>query len=65
MDCISDKPRLRAIQAAEKIGFPIMMRSSFALGGLGSGVVNSIDQLYQMATVALANSPQVSILRID
>ena len=41
-----------------------MMRSSFALGGLGSGVVNALDQLHQMATVALANSPQVRFVLI-
>eukprot|EP00051_Salpingoeca_urceolata_P006417 m.84922 g.84922 ORF g.84922 m.84922 type:complete len:2136 (+) comp14823_c0_seq1:208-6615(+) len=47
--------------AAEKFGFPVMMRSSFALGGLGSGVVEDKEKLYEMAVIAFASTTQVSI----
>jgi hypothetical protein len=36
-----------------------MVRSSYALGGLGSGVCNNYDELMAMVSTALANSPQV------
>lgn len=47
------------IAAANKIGYPVMMRASFALGGLGSGVVADEPALREQAQVAFANSPQV------
>ncbi|EGD82423.1 carbamoylphosphate synthase [Salpingoeca rosetta] len=53
----------QVLQAAEKIGFPVMMRSSFALGGLGSGVIYAMDELKEKARVALANSTQVMLER--
>ena len=36
-----------------------MVRSSYALGGLGSGVCNDHAELMNMVSTALANSPQV------
>ena len=50
------------IKAAEEIGYPIMMRSSFALGGLGSGVVQTKTELQEKARVALMNTTQVRFL---
>eukprot|EP00040_Diaphanoeca_grandis_P024288 m.133290 g.133290 ORF g.133290 m.133290 type:complete len:2144 (-) comp29666_c1_seq1:204-6635(-) len=47
--------------AAAKIGYPIMMRSSFALGGLGSGVVENETNLLAMSNIAFANTTQVMI----
>jgi len=47
--------------AADKIGYPVMMRSSFALGGLGSGVVQTPEELKEKARVALNNAPQVRL----
>lgn len=47
--------------AAEKVGFPIMMRSSFALGGLGSGVVDNAQTLKEMATIAFSSTTQITI----
>jgi carbamoylphosphate synthase large subunit len=49
----------QALKAATTIGYPVMMRSSFALGGLGSGVVDTPEELKEKARVALANAPQV------
>ncbi len=34
-----------ALKAAEEIGYPVMMRSGFSLGGLGSGKIASADEL--------------------
>ena len=51
------------LAAANRIGFPIMMRSSFALGGLGSGVVDDEDDLRRRATIAFASTTQITIER--
>ena len=48
-----------ALKAGEKIGYPLMIRSAFALGGLGSGFCASPKELHDMAQRALASSPQV------
>ena len=47
--------------ASKKIGFPAMMRSSFALGGLGSGVMRNAVDLEKAAIIAFSSSPQVTI----
>src|SRR3989338_2212451 len=48
-------------QAAEKIGFPLMVRAAFALGGQKSGVAYNIQELEEIAKGALAVSPQILI----
>lgn len=50
-----------AILAAKKIGFPIMIRAGFALGGQGSGVARTMDELETIVHRSLALSPQVLI----
>lgn len=50
-----------ALQAAEKIGYPIMMRAGFSLGGLGSGKVGSAKELAKRAKESLAIVPQILI----
>ena len=50
-----------AIQVAEKIGYPIMLRVAFALGGLGSGLCANPEELRDRAVKALAHSPQILI----
>lgn len=50
-----------ALVAAEKIGYPIMMRSGFSLGGLGSGKINSADELKLRAQECFAAAPQILI----
>lgn len=50
-----------ALKAAEEIGYPVMLRSGFSLGGLGSGAVHSIDELRQRAMESLAASSQILI----
>src|SRR5262249_36047272 len=50
-----------AIEAANKIGYPVMLRSGFSLGGLGSGRVENEKELVQLAKEALAKAPQILI----
>lgn len=50
-----------ALAAAEKIGYPIMMRSGFSLGGLGSGKINNAKELSQRAQECLAVTSQILI----
>lgn len=50
-----------AMKAAERIGYPVMVRSGFALGGLGSGVARSPAELKQKLHEALKSSPQVLV----
>ncbi|MDQ5922364.1 MAG: carbamoyl-phosphate synthase large subunit [Patescibacteria group bacterium] len=51
----------KAKKIAEKIGFPLMVRAAFALGGQKSGVANNMRELEKIVTGALAISSQVLI----
>ena len=48
-----------ALEAAEKIGYLVIMRSAFTLGGLSSGFANNPDELRDLAVRGLSLSPQV------
>ncbi len=50
-----------ALVASEKIGFPLMMRIAYALGGLGSGIVSSRKELKEKCQRAFAFTSQVLI----
>ena len=50
-----------AIRIAQSIGYPIMLRAAYALGGLGSGVCRNDQDVHDRAAKALAHSPQVLI----
>merc|ERR1719387_3012641 len=50
-----------ALAAADKIGYPCMIRCAFALGGLGSGIMGSKEELREKTEVALSSSPQVLV----
>lgn len=50
-----------ALAAAATIGYPIMLRSGFSLGGLGSGKINDPQQLKQRAEEVLQAVPQILI----
>jgi carbamoyl-phosphate synthase (ammonia) len=52
-----------AVEAAKKIGYPLMIRSAFALGGLGSGICNDEEMLKDMGTKALSLSDQILVER--
>lgn len=50
-----------AFEAAKKIGFPVIVRAAFALGGLGSGFAQDEASLLELCTKAFATSPQVLV----
>ncbi len=50
-----------ALAAAKKIGYPIMMRSGYSLGGLGSGRVEDAALLKERAGEAFSGAPQILI----
>ena len=50
-----------AIAAARKIGYPIMIRSAYALGGLGSGVCPDEKTFREIAESAFTFAPQVLV----
>lgn len=52
-----------AIQAAKDIGFPLIIRAAFALGGLGSGFADNEEELVALCNKAFATSPQVLVER--
>ncbi|GMM35736.1 bifunctional carbamoylphosphate synthetase/aspartate transcarbamylase [Saccharomycopsis crataegensis] len=52
-----------SIVAAQDIGFPVIVRAAFALGGLGSGFAENEEQLVELCNKAFATSPQVLIER--
>lgn len=51
----------QAIAASEKIGFPLIMRAGFALGGKGSGFCENPEHFREMVKEAFAFSPQVLV----
>ncbi|NCP67443.1 carbamoyl-phosphate synthase large subunit [bacterium] len=51
----------QAFAAAEKIGFPLIMRAGFTLGGQGSGFCETKDKFEAMVKDAFAFSPQVLV----
>jgi len=50
-----------AIQAGEEIGFPLMVRIAYALGGLGSGIVQNREELIEKAKRAFSFTNQILI----
>ncbi|PPQ75070.1 hypothetical protein CVT26_011813 [Gymnopilus dilepis] len=52
-----------ALEAAEAIGYPVILRSAFTLGGLGSGFANNPEELRDLSAKSLSLSPQVLIER--
>ena len=50
-----------AIRAAEEVGYPVIIRAAYALGGLGSGFCDDREQLVQRAEKALSFSPQILV----
>ncbi|RMZ88796.1 hypothetical protein DV736_g3972, partial [Chaetothyriales sp. CBS 134916] len=50
-----------ALDAAEKVGYPIIVRSAYALGGLGSGFANNPEELSNLASRSLSLSPQILV----
>ena len=51
-----------AVSAAEKIGYPVVLRPAFTLGGTGGGFAYNKDELCELAVGALAASPVHQVL---
>lgn len=52
-----------AMEVVKDIGFPVIVRAAYALGGLGSGFANDEPELLDLCNKAFAASPQVLIER--
>ncbi|MEA3478949.1 MAG: carbamoyl phosphate synthase large subunit, partial [Bacteroidota bacterium] len=50
-----------ALKAAGELGYPVIQRAAYALGGLGSGFSSSPEELETLANKAFSYSPQVLI----
>ncbi len=50
-----------ALVAAAKIGYPIITRAAFTLGGQGSGFCNNDDELRELAKIAFSYSNQILV----
>ncbi len=50
-----------ALAAAERIGFPVMVRSAYALGGLGSGICANREEFVRLAESSFAFSRQILV----
>jgi carbamoyl-phosphate synthase large subunit len=50
-----------AIAVANRIGYPIMVRSAYALGGLGSGISNNEEEFIKLCKSSLAYSKQILV----
>lgn len=50
-----------ALEAADELGYPIIIRAAYALGGLGSGFCDNPEELKRMAEKALSFSPQILV----
>ena len=48
-------------KAAHELGFPVILRAAYALGGLGSGFCDNEEQLLAQAEEAFSFSPQVLV----
>ena len=51
----------QARQAAKELGYPVILRAAYALGGLGSGFCDNEEELNKLAEKAFAFSPQVLV----
>ncbi len=52
----------QALEAADKLGFPLIIRPSFTLGGVGGGIAYNIEEFRELAERGLGLSPVHEIL---
>lgn len=52
---------MQAVAAAERLGYPVLIRSAFALGGLGSGFANNKEELITLVMQAFAHTSQILV----
>ncbi|RIK56604.1 carbamoyl phosphate synthase large subunit, partial [candidate division KSB1 bacterium] len=53
--------RAEAVRVAEEIGYPVMIRIAFALGGLGSGLCTNEQEVAELAEKALSYTDQILV----
>ena len=51
----------QARKAAAELGYPVIIRAAYALGGLGSGFADNEEELNKLAEKAFSFSPQVLV----
>ena len=51
-----------SLEAAKKLNYPVVVRPSFTMGGLGSGIAFTEDELKQIAGAGLRHSPTSEVL---
>ena len=51
----------QARKAADRLGYPVILRAAYALGGLGSGFCDNEEELNRLAEKAFSFSPQVLV----
>ena len=55
----------QAVEAAEVLGYPVLVRAAYALGGLGSGFASNVQELETLVSAAFAHTSQVSYDYLD
>ncbi|QLL31500.1 hypothetical protein HG536_0B03630 [Torulaspora globosa] len=50
-----------ALSAADEVGYPVIVRSAYALGGLGSGFANNAGEMRELASQSLSLAPQILV----
>ncbi len=61
IDSIACDNKEAALDAAGKLGYPVILRAAYALGGLGSGFCDNAAELTRLAEKAFSFSPQVLV----
>src|SRR5699024_12311402 len=54
-----------ALEAAKELGYPIVVRPSYTMGGLGSGMAYDETDLHRIAGVGLQYSPTSEVLLVE
>lgn len=50
-----------AVEVGDRLGYPVLIRAAFALGGMGSGFADNAEQLEMLAQRALSQTTQIFI----
>ena len=58
---LDNTTKILSNRSSERLGYPVLVRAAFALGGLGSGFADNADELRALAKKAFAHSSQVII----
>ena len=61
IDSIACDNKAQALEAASELGYPVILRAAYALGGLGSGFCDNAEELSRLADKAFSFSPQVLV----